>query len=91
MLIAATKLVGRARVQRVRGCVQADFVNLRCDHHEVIRAEGQDVETLLITPRGASAKGRSEMLPARPIYLKDPVFHPDRLDPRFRMSHPDVA
>lgn len=95
LLIAASKLVGRAGVQRVRGCVQADFVNLRFDAHELILAEGMATESLLIHRRrrliSACTKG-SQMQPARPIYLKDPAFHPDRLDPRFRtLPPPDVA
>ncbi len=95
MLIAASKLVGRAGVQRVRGCVRADFVNLRCEAHELILAEGMATETLLIHRRSRLISARPkgpQMQPARPIYLKDPAFHPDRLDPRFRtLPPPDVA
>jgi Hint domain len=95
LLIAAGKLVGRAGVQRVRGCVQANFVNLRFDAHEMILAEGMATETLLIHRRNRLIAARAagpQMQPARPIYLKDPAFHPDRLDPRFRiMVPPDVA
>ena len=95
LLIAASKLVGRAGVQRVRGCVRADFVNLRFDAHEMILAEGMATETLLIHRRGrlnSARAAKAQMQPARPIYLKDPAFHPDRLDPRFRIMPPsDVA
>jgi len=95
LLIAASKLVGRAGVQRVRGCVQASFVNLRFDAHELILAEGMATETLLIHRRTRlllSGAPGPQMQPARPIYLKDPAFHPDRLDPRFRIvAPPDVA
>jgi Hint domain len=95
LLIAAGKLVGRAGVQRVRGCVQASFVNLRFDGHELILAEGMATETLLIHRRNRLIAARApgpQMQPARPIYLKDPAFHPDRLDPRYRiMPPPDVA
>lgn len=95
MLIAACKLVGRAGVQRVRGCARADFVNLRFDRHELILAEGIATESLLIHRRSRLISGRRalpQMQPARPIYLKDPAFHPDRLDPRFRtLPPPDVA
>lgn len=95
LLIAASRLVARAGVSRVRGCVQAEFINLRLDAHELILAEGQATETLLVHPRDRLIPGRADrprMVPARPIYLKDPAFHPDRLDPRFRDSpRPDVA
>jgi len=95
MLIAASKLVGRAGVQRVRGCARADFVNLRFEAHELILAEGMATETLLIHRRSRLISTRAagpQMQPARPIYLKDPAFHPDRLDPRFRAPPPpDVA
>jgi len=95
LLIAASKLVGRAGVQRVRGCARADFVNLRFDAHEMILAEGMATESLLIHGRSRLISKRHtvpQMQPARPIYLKDPAFHPDRLDPRFRsLPAPDVA
>ncbi len=95
LLIAASKLVGRAGVTRVRGCAEAGFINLAMDAHEVILAEGLATETLLIHPRDRLIAGQAapcRMTPARPIYLKDPAFHPDRLDPRFRgLSRPDVA
>jgi len=95
LLIAASKLVGRAGVQRVRGCARVDFVNLRFDAHEMILAEGMATESLLIHGRSRLIAKRHtvpQMQPARPIYLKDPAFHPDRLDPRFRsLPPPDVA
>jgi hypothetical protein len=61
----------------------------------MILAEGMATETLLIHRRNRLIAARAagpQMQPARPIYLKDPAFHPDRLDPRFRiMVPPDVA
>ncbi len=82
ILIAASKLVGRAGISRVKGCASAHFINLRCDAHEVIRAEGALVETLLIHPRTRvrpALAGAVQL--ARRVFLKDPLVHPDRIDP----------
>ncbi len=87
--MAASDLVGRAGVGRGKGGASAHVINLRCGAHEVVRAEGALVETLLIHPRTRvrpALAGAVQL--ARRVFLKDPLVHPDRIDPISRDWHP---
>lgn len=94
ILIAAGNLVERAGIARISGRIKAQYVNISCTDHQLILAEGTPVDTLLprLTPTAAQSTASSR--PVRRIFLRDPAFHADRIDPRCRDWSPpgtDVA
>ncbi|MEP1536763.1 MAG: Hint domain-containing protein [Paracoccaceae bacterium] len=50
VLLPAIKLTGRKGVRRMKGVKQIKYYNLLMDRHEIIFANGSQVETLLVSP-----------------------------------------
>lgn len=69
-LVPARRLVDRFGLQQRHHCRIANYYNILMDRHEMIRANGLWVETLLLTRYSATRigqGGRGAMRPARPI------------------------